>query len=58
MGIAQQRPEHSVQSWKPHTRPWIRFVALSLYYLAILIALFALYGRGNFATPDFIYQNF
>jgi hypothetical protein len=39
-------------------RPWVRFVALTIYYLGILVALFALYGKGNFSTPPFIYQNF
>jgi hypothetical protein len=40
------------------SRPWVRFVALTIYYLGILVALFALYGKGNFSTPPFIYQNF
>jgi hypothetical protein len=39
-------------------QPWLRFVALTIYYLGILVALFALYGQGNFSTPPFIYQNF
>jgi D-Ala-teichoic acid biosynthesis protein len=39
-------------------RPWVRFVALTLYYLGILVALVALYGVGDFSTPPFIYQNF
>jgi D-Ala-teichoic acid biosynthesis protein len=39
-------------------RPWVRFAALTIYYLGILAGLFALYGQGNFATPPFIYQNF
>jgi hypothetical protein len=38
--------------------PWLRFVALTIYYLGILVALVALYGQGNFSTPPFIYQNF
>jgi hypothetical protein len=36
----------------------VRFVALTLYYLGILLGLIALYGKGNFSTPSFIYQNF
>jgi len=39
-------------------RPWVQFVALLIYYLGILVGLFALYGKGSFATPSFIYQNF
>lgn len=39
-------------------RPWVRFLALTLYYLGILVGLFVLYGKGNFSTPPFIYQNF
>jgi hypothetical protein len=40
------------------SRPWVRFAALTLYYLAILAGLIALYGAGDFSTPPFIYQNF
>ena len=40
------------------SRPWVRFVALTLYYLGILAGLVALYGIGDFSTPPFIYQNF
>jgi len=39
-------------------RPWVRGAALTLYYLAILIGLIVLYGRGDFSTPPFIYQGF
>jgi D-Ala-teichoic acid biosynthesis protein len=39
-------------------RPWVRFAALTIYYLGILVGLIALYGRGDFSTPPFIYQNF
>jgi hypothetical protein len=31
---------------------------LALYYLAVLLALAALHGRGSFATPSYIYQGF
>ena len=37
---------------------WIRLIALTVYYLAILVGLIALYGRGDFSTPPFVYQNF
>ena len=39
-------------------RPWVRFVALTIYYLGILVGLIAIYGKGDFSTPPFIYQNF
>lgn len=39
-------------------RPGVRLVVLTLYYLAILIGLIVLYGRGDFSTPSFIYQGF
>jgi hypothetical protein len=39
-------------------RPGARFVALTVYYLGILAGLVALYCRGNYSTPPFIYQNF
>jgi len=38
----------------PRARPAL----LTLYYLAIIGALVALYGRGNFETPEFVYQEF
>ena len=31
---------------------------LILYYLAIIAGLIAIYGRGNFSTPPFVYQGF
>ena len=31
---------------------------LVLYYLAIIIALILMYGRGDFSTAPFVYQNF
>jgi gamma-glutamylcysteine synthetase len=39
-------------------RPWVRFVALTIYYLGILVGLVALYGAADFSTPPFVYQNF
>jgi hypothetical protein len=39
-------------------RPRVRFVALTIYYLAILAGLIVLYGKEGFTTPPFIYQNF
>lgn len=38
--------------------PWIRAVALTLYYLAILAVLIWMYGKGDFSTPGFVYQGF
>ena len=39
-------------------RPRVRFVVLTAYYLGILVGLVALYGKGDFSTPPFVYQNF
>lgn len=38
--------------------PRVRFALLTLYYFAIIVALLALYGRGDFTTPGFVYQEF
>jgi len=39
-------------------RPALRRTGLTLYYLAVLVGLVLLYGRGDFSAPAFIYQNF
>ncbi len=31
---------------------------LILYYLAVILVLIAMYGRGDFRTPPFVYQGF
>jgi D-Ala-teichoic acid biosynthesis protein len=41
-----------------YTNPRVRMAALTIYYLAILLGLILMYGRGNFSTPEFIYQGF
>jgi D-Ala-teichoic acid biosynthesis protein len=38
--------------------PWVRGIFLTLYYLAIIIGLILMYGKGDFSTPKFIYQGF
>ncbi len=38
--------------------PRTRFALLVLYYLAVIAALILLYGRGDFSTPPFVYQEF
>jgi len=58
MSLGDQRGRDWVLLRERLARPWVRFVALTLYYLGILAALFALYSQGNFSTPPFIYQNF
>ncbi len=40
------------------TSPTVRIAALTLYYLAVLWSLIVLYGRGDFSTPSFVYQEF
>ena len=51
-----EKSRHLLREWL--ARPRVRFVALTVYYLAILAGLVALYGKGDFSTPPFIYQNF
>jgi hypothetical protein len=58
MNPGDQRRKDHVQLSELFERPWVRFVALTIYYLGILVALLALYGAGDFSTPPFIYQNF
>lgn len=38
--------------------PKTRTVLLTLYYLGVIAGLVALYGRGDFSTPAFVYQEF
>jgi len=35
-----------------------RLVLMTIYYLAVIATLLAMYGRGNFETPEFVYQEF
>jgi hypothetical protein len=58
MSFGDQRDQRRLLSGKLWAHPWLRFMALTIYYLGILIALFAIYSRWNFSTPPFIYQNF
>ncbi len=39
-------------------RPSIRFAAIFLYLLAMIIGLFFIYGRGTLNLPQFVYQGF
>jgi hypothetical protein len=48
---------HANVSWFERHSTLYR-VLLILYYLAILVALIAIYGRGDFSTPPFVYQGF
>ena len=36
----------------------VHATACFLYYLAIVVALLLLYGRGDFVTAPFVYQGF
>jgi hypothetical protein len=52
-----------IKRWPPcivgsSAKPWVRLVALTFYYLVIFMGLIMLYGKGDFSTPSFIYQNF
>ena len=58
MSLTDQRRTTFLPLRERLAHPWVRFVALTLYYLGILVGLIAICGRGDFATPTFIYQNF
>ncbi len=58
MSLVKQRQSNIGRLSEWFAQPRVRFVALTLYYLAILAGLIALYGQRNFSTPPFIYQNF
>jgi len=51
-----RRLTHSITT--PFTSPWGRAILLTLYYLAILLGLVLMYGKGDFSTPPFVYQGF
>ena len=38
--------------------PVIRMLLLSAFYLAIIVALVVMYGKGALASTDFVYQGF
>jgi hypothetical protein len=39
-------------------QPTLYRVLLIVYYVAVILALIAMYGRGDFRTPPFVYQGF
>ncbi len=39
-------------------RPRAHRALLILYYLTVILVLIAMYGRGDFRTPPFVYQGF
>ena len=38
--------------------PWGRVLLLAAYYLAIILILIVMYGRGDISSTEFIYQGF
>jgi hypothetical protein len=38
--------------------PTVHRALLVIYYLVVILALIAMYGRGDFHTPPFVYQGF
>ena len=46
-----------LQEWL-EARPRLRVALLTAYYLGIILTLLAMYGRGDFSTPPFVYQEF
>ena len=47
----------ALEAWM-EAHPRARVTLLTLYYLAIIAGLVAVYGRGDFSTPPFVYQEF
>lgn len=41
-----------------YRNPSGRLVLLTIYYLAIILALVLMYGEGQSTSTDFIYQGF
>ncbi len=40
------------------SNPGIRLAIRIIWFLAVVLGLVLLYGKGNFSTPAFIYQGF
>ena len=38
--------------------PTVHRALLIIYYHGVILALIAMYGRGDFHTPPFVYQGF
>ena len=47
----------AAQAWM-EAHPCLHTALLALYYLAIIGGLALIYGRGDFSTPPFVYQEF
>ncbi len=52
-----------IKSWTAfimalYHKPIVHVILLTLYYLAIIVALIIMYGKGDFSTPSFVYQGF
>jgi D-Ala-teichoic acid biosynthesis protein len=58
MSLGDRLYKYCVLVSERFAQPRVRFVALTIYYLGILVGLIALYAQGDFSTPPFIYQNF
>jgi hypothetical protein len=41
-----------------YRRPIVQQLLLTAYYLAIIFALITLYGQGDVASTEFVYQGF
>jgi hypothetical protein len=40
------------------SHPRLRLPLLAGYYTLVVLVLIAMYGRGDFTTPPFLYQGF
>ena len=59
---ATSAPKPAVRPLESYLRlpggPRVRAAVYFLYYLAIILALLWIYGRGDFVTAPFVYQGF
>jgi cytochrome bd-type quinol oxidase subunit 2 len=46
-----------MQTWLA-AHPKAHVALTAVYYFAIIATLLVMYGRGNFETPEFVYQDF
>lgn len=48
-------PRRASAAWEMDA---VRLIVLTAYYLAIIVALVAIYGGSHYKPPPFIYQGF
>jgi hypothetical protein len=57
-------PSRGFSGWRARAEAWLeqrpqaQLALQTLYYLALFAVLILMYGRGDFSTPPFVYQEF